>query len=77
MRSMSTEIGNLLLDGFELTETGYDDEGKVNYLEFKKDYLDQETETRAFYVDELRRERSVFDRINFVTRNYDDTYFDM
>ena len=76
MKSMSNEIGRLLLDGYEVTETGYTDDGEVNYLELKKDYLDQETETRSFYVDELREEKSIFDKINFVNRSYEDVYFD-
>lgn len=76
MKIMSTEIGRLFLDGYEVTETGYTDDGEVNYLELKKDYLDQETETRAFYVDELREEKSIFDKINFVNRSYEDVYFD-
>lgn len=76
MKIMGTEIGRLILDGYEVTETGYTDDGEVYYLELKKDYLDQETETRAFYVDELREEKAVFDKINFVNRKYEDVYFD-
>ena len=74
---MSIEIGNLLLGGYTVTETEHNEDGEVVYIELRREYLDQGEDIRAFYVDELKEEHTYFDKIDFVSRKYEDIYFDV